>query len=270
MMDANIDVDLRNGLLESLKAGKVVGMMSVRLTRGPEIAALARAAGFDALYVDMEHSTLSADDASRICMACLGAGITPLVRVPLIDEAHVSRLLDAGAMGIIGPHIHDAAQARRLVELCKFPPIGRRSSVAWLPQLGYRSLSLQRVGEVMNQATAVVAMIEDSRALANVDEIAAVDGVDMLFVGSNDLCADLGLTGQEGHPRLDAAMGSVIDACRRHGKAAAVGGLARHPALLKRYVAMGARLVSLGTDLAFLLDGARQQAAIVRTLAETR
>jgi 4-hydroxy-2-oxoheptanedioate aldolase len=232
-----------------------------------EIASLAHAAGFDALYVDMEHSTSSADDASRICIACLGAGVTPLVRVPMIDEAHVSRLLDAGAMGIIGPHVRDAAQARHLVELCKFPPLGMRSSVAWLPQLGYRPAKLERIGTVMNQATAVVVMIEDAQALANADEIAAVDGVDVLFVGSNDLCADLGITGQASHPRLDSAMAAVIEACRRHGKTAGVGGLARHPALLRRYVDMGARLVSMGCDLAFLFEGARQQAAIVRGLA---
>jgi len=267
-MNSSHEVDLRNKLLDRLNAGEVVGIMSVRLSRGVEIASLVQAAGFEALYVDMEHSTASADDASRICIACLGAGITPLVRVPVIDEAHVSRLLDAGAMGIIGPHVHDAAQARRLVELCKFPPLGQRSSVAWLPQLGYRPAKLQHITTVMNKATAVVVMIEDQQALANVDEIAAVEGVDILFIGSNDLSADLGITGQDGHALLDSAVASVIDACRRHGKVAGIGGLARQPALLQRYVDMGARFVSMGTDLSFLFEGARQQADIVRKLAK--
>ena len=159
---------LRNALLDSMRAGQVVGMISIRLTRSVEIAAMARAAGFGALYVDMEHSTFSAAEASQVCIACLGAGVTPLVRVPVIDEAHVSRLLDAGAMGVIAPHVHSAAHARQLVDLCRFPPLGRRSSVALLPQLGYRALSQGEIAQTMNRSTAVVAMVEDAQALANV------------------------------------------------------------------------------------------------------
>lgn len=261
---------LTNPLLDKLRAGKVVGIMSVRFARGVEIAHLARAAGFDALYVDLEHSTLSIDDASQICIACLGAGVTPLVRVPVIDAAHVSRLLDGGAMGIIGPHVSDAAQARRLVELCKFPPVGHRSAVAWLPQLGYRSFEPRQVADTLNRTTAVIAMIEDAQALENVESIAAVDGVDVLLVGSSDLSANLGLSAEDGASGLDAAFAAVIDACRKYGKVAGVGGLARKPALLARYVDRGARLVSMGTDLAFLIEGGRKQSAIVRTLAEDR
>ena len=259
------DIELGNAMLERWKADGVVGIMSVRLSRGIEIAHVARAAGFDALYVDLEHSTMSMDGASRICIACLGTGVTPLVRVPVVDAAHVSRILDGGAMGVIAPHIHDANDARRLVAHCKFPPIGTRSSVAWLPQLGYRTLDPGRAGEVINRTTAVVAMIEDAQALENVDEIAAVEGVDALLVGANDLSADLGVAGQDDHPLLDAAFSAVIDACRRHGKTAGVGGLSRRNDLLRRYVERGARLVSMGTDIAFLVQAARQQASAVRT-----
>jgi 4-hydroxy-2-oxoheptanedioate aldolase len=262
----NTDAKLTNRLLDQLRAGQVVGMMSVRLIRVMEIAALARAAGFDALYVDMEHSTASNEDASRICIASLGAEVTPLVRVPLIDEAHVSRLLDAGAMGIIAPHVRDAEQARRLVDLCKFPPQGRRSSVAWLPQLGYQTLKAEELSKLMNPATAVVVMVEDQQALNSVDAIAAVEGVDVLFIGCSDLCADLGIAGQMDHPLLDQAIATVIKATCRRGKAVGIGGLAKRPDLLQRYVGMGARLVSLGTDLAFFLEGARQQAAIAQAL----
>lgn len=263
-MDTSHKPDLHNALLDSLRAGQVVGLISIRLTRGVEIAAIARAAGFDALYVDMEHSTFSAAEASQVCIACLGAGVTPLVRVPVLDEAHVSRLLDAGAMGVIAPHVHSAAQARQLVDLCRFPPLGRRSSVALLPQLGYRPMSHGAIAEVMNRSTAVIAMVEDAKALAHVNEIAAVEGVDVLFVGCSDLGASMGHRGASDEPALIAAVEAVIEACQRHDKVAGIGGLARRPELLKHFVHRGARLVSMGTDLSFLMEGARQQAAVVR------
>jgi 2-keto-3-deoxy-L-rhamnonate aldolase RhmA len=263
------DTDLRNVLLDSLRADKVVGMISIRLTRGAEIASMTQASGFDALYIDMEHSTFSVAEASLICIACLGAGVTPLVRVPANDEANVSRLLDAGAMGIIAPHIHDAAQARRLVDLCKFPPLGLRSSIALLPQLGFHSLGQEKIANIMNRATAVIAMVEDIQALSNVDEIAAVEGVDVLFVGCSDLSASLGIQGSASQTGLDTAVDAVIAACQRHGKIAGIGGLARRPDLLQRYVSRGARLVSMGTDLSFLMEGAKLQAAVVRGLSDS-
>jgi 4-hydroxy-2-oxoheptanedioate aldolase len=260
---------LKNPLLEKIQAGQITSIMSVRLTRGIEIAALAKSAGFDALYVDMEHSTISAGEAGQICMACLGVGITPLIRVPTIDAAHVSRLLDAGALGIIAPHIQDAQQARLLVDLCRFTPLGSRSQIAWLPQLGYQTMGPEQTSKVMNRVTMVVAMIEDEQAATNVQEIAAVDGLDMLFVGSNDLCASLGIAGQPEHPRFDAALTNVIQNCHRHGKAVGIGGLAKQTDLLKRYVSMGAQMISLGTDISFLLDGARRQANVAIALNET-
>lgn len=253
-----------NPLKDKLARGDLCSVMSVRFARGPAIAQVAAMAGFDALYVDLEHCTMSLDDASHICTACLGTGVTPLVRVPVIDAVHVSRMLDGGAMGIIGPHIRSADDARRLVALCRFAPLGGRSSVAWLPQLGNRALAPAALYSEMNAATLVIAMVEDRASLDNVEAIAAVDGIDAILVGTNDLCADLGLDGQADHPLVDAAFRRVIDACTAHGKAVGVGGLARNEALLARYTGMGARLVSMGTDLACLLDGAKRQAATVQ------
>src|SRR5579864_800824 len=118
MTAAGADV-LRNHVKEKLARGEVVASMTVRLVRGIEIARIAKTAGFDSLYVDLEHSSFSLETTSQICIAALEAGITPLVRVPNLAE--VSRVLDGGALGVIAPHVQSADDARAYVAAAKFP-----------------------------------------------------------------------------------------------------------------------------------------------------
>ena len=250
-MTAKIKEVLRNHVKEKLARGEVVASMTVRLVRGVEIARIARTAGFDTLYVDMEHSSFSLETTSQICIAALEVGITPLVRVPGLNE--VSRVLDAGALGVIAPHVQSADEARAYVKAAKFPPLGERSAAGPLPHLHYRSFPAAQADAALNDATTIIVQFESEQALARADEIAAVDGVDLVMVGSNDLLADWGLTGQYLHPRLREAYAKTIAACRKHGKHVGVGGLASRPQLAAEFVRMGARYVSTGTDLAFLL-----------------
>ena len=250
-MTAKINEVLRNHVKEKLARGEVVASMTVRLVRGVEIARIARTAGFDTLYVDMEHSSFSLETTSQICIAALEVGITPLVRVPGLNE--VSRALDAGALGVIAPHVQSADEARAYVKAAKFPPLGERSAAGPLPHLHYRSFPAAQADAALNDATTIIVQFESEQALARADEIAAVDGVDLVMVGSNDLLADWGLTGQYLHPRLREAYAKTIAACRKHGKHVGVGGLASRPQLAAEFVRMGARYVSTGTDLAFLL-----------------
>src|SRR4029077_255810 len=123
-MPNEINELLRNHVKEKLGRGEVVASMTVRLIRGIEIARIAKTAGFDSLYVDLEHASFSLDTAGQICIAALEAGITPLVRVPGIAE--VSRVLDGGALGVIAPHVQSADDARAYVAAAKFPPLGHR------------------------------------------------------------------------------------------------------------------------------------------------
>jgi 4-hydroxy-2-oxoheptanedioate aldolase len=250
-MTAKINEVLRNHVKEKLARGEVVASMTVRLVRGVEIARIARTAGFDTLYVDMEHSSFSLETTSQICIAALEVGITPLVRVPGLNE--VSRVLDTGALGVIAPHVQSADEARAYVKAAKFPPLGERSAAGPLPHLHYRSFPAAQADAALNDATTIIVQFESEQALARADEIAAVDGVDLVMVGSNDLLADWGLTGQYLHPRLREAYAKTIAACRKHGKHVGVGGLASRPQLAAEFVRMGARYVSTGTDLAFLL-----------------
>jgi 4-hydroxy-2-oxoheptanedioate aldolase len=250
-MPDKIDDILRNHAKEKLARGELVASMTVRLVAGIEIARIAKTAGFDSLYVDMEHSRFSLETTGQICMAALAAGITPLVRVPGIAE--VSRVLDSGALGVIAPHIRSAAEARDYVTAAKFPPLGERSAAGPLPHLHYRSFPAAEADAALNAATLLVVQFESDEAIVKADEIVAVDGIDMVLIGTNDLLADWGLTGQYDHPRVREAYAMTIAACRRHGKHVGVGGLASRPDLAAEYVRMGARYVSTGTDLGFLL-----------------
>jgi len=255
---------LRNNVKARLAAGQVALSMQVRLVESVEIAAIAHACGYDTLYVDVEHSSFTLRQTGQICIAALAVGITPFVRVPSYAPEFVSRYLDAGAMGIIAPHVGSADDARKVVAAARFPPLGSRSVSIGLPQLAFRNPPAAQSRVELNEGTTVVAMIEGPDALRNVDEIAAVEGVDILFIGTNDLCAQMGIDGQLDHPRVREAYEATIAACRRHGKHVGVGGLAGKPALLAEYVRMGALYVSAGSDLQYLMSAAQERSRLLR------
>jgi 4-hydroxy-2-oxoheptanedioate aldolase len=175
---------LHNHVKAKLARGEVVASMTARLIRGIEIARIAKTAGFDSLYVDLEHASFSLETTSQICIAALDAGITPLVRVPSVAE--VSRVLDGGALGIIAPHVQSADDARRYVTAAKFPPLGHRSAAGRLPHLHYRSFPAAAADAALNEATLLIVQFESEEALRRADEIAAVDGVDLVMIGSNE------------------------------------------------------------------------------------
>jgi 4-hydroxy-2-oxoheptanedioate aldolase len=255
---------LRNPIRNKLARGEVVSSMTVRLTRTAEIARVASSAGFDMLYIDLEHSALTLDATAQICMAAQDQGVMPAVRVPANTPEYISRVLDIGAMGVIAPHVRSAEEARAVVRAAKLPPQGERSNTGLFPQLHYRSFPAAETCAAINEATMVIVQFESADCLARADEIVAVEGVDIVFVGLNDMLGDLGLAGQYDHPRVDEIYRQVIDTCRRHGKHCGVGGLASRPDLMERYVRMGARYVSSGTDMAFLLGAAVARAKQIK------
>jgi 2-keto-3-deoxy-L-rhamnonate aldolase RhmA len=251
---------LRNNVKEKLARDEVVASMTVRLVRGIEIARIAKTAGFDTIYVDLEHASHSLEVCGQICMAALAIGIAPFVRVPANTPEYISRVLDGGALGVIAPHVGSAADARAVVKAAKFPPLGERSNAGALPHLHYRAFAALQANAALNDATMVIVQFESAAALAQADEIVGVDGVDMVLIGVNDLLADWGLAGQYDHPRVREAYATTIAACRARGKHCGVGGLASRPDLVAEFVRMGARYVSTGTDLGFLLAACREKA----------
>ena len=246
---------VRNTVKEKLARNEIVASMTVRLVRGIEIAQIAKTAGFDMFYIDIEHSSFSLDITGQICLAALSAGITPMVRVPSNTSEYISRVLDGGALGVIAPHIGSAEEARAVVQAAKF-----------LPHLQYRSFPIPEANAAINDATMVIVQFESADAVNKANEIAAVEGVDMVLIGVNDMLASLGLAGQYEHPKVRDAYERTIAACRKHGKHVGVGGLSARPKLIAEFIAMGARMVSTGTDIQFLLAAATEKAKQVHEM----
>ncbi len=252
-----------NHALRQLRAGKLALGLGVRSARTVDIAQVAKTSGFDWLFIDCEHSSMDLDMAAQISAASLAVGVTPLVRVAGFEHWHASRILDNGAQGIVFPHVDDAAQAKRVADACRFPPVGKRSMGGGLQQVGFASMPIGETARIVNEETLVVVMIESPQAVANADEIAAVKGVDALLIGTNDLCFEMGIPGQFDDPRVADAYKKVIAACRKHGKFPGMGGMYT-PELLERHIAMGVQLVLSGSDYSLLMQAGKARADLVR------
>ena len=257
---------VRNVVKEKLARNELVASMTIRLTRGAEIARLAKTAGFDMIYIDLEHSTITLDTTGQICLAALSAGVVPMVRVPANTPEYIQRVLDGGALGIIAPGIRSAMEAREVVKAAKYPPLGERGAGGALPHLEYRSFPTAEANAALNDATMVIVQFESAEALEHADEIAAVGGVDMVLIGINDMLASMGLAGQYEHPKVREAYARTIEACRKQGKCVGVGGLSTRPKLQAEFVAMGARMISSGTDIQFLLAAMTEKAKQVHEI----
>lgn len=257
---------MKNQVKEKLARGELVASMTVRLVSGIEIVAIAKSAGFDSLYIDLEHSSLTLQATSQISIMALEAGIPALVRVPANTPEYISRVLDGGALGVIAPGVRSADEARAVVAAARYPPAGSRGLAGGLPHFGFRSVPASEALPALNEATLVMVQCESAASLEATEEIVAIEGIDMVMIGSNDLLADLGLAGQYDHPMLSQAYERVIAACRRCGKHVGVGGLATRPDLVAKFVQLGARYVSTGTDLAFLAAECARRARQVKEL----
>src|SRR5262245_11470053 len=254
-----------NHALRQLRAGKLAIGMGLRQARTVDTAQIAKTCGFDWLFIDCEHNSMDPDTAAQLAAASLAVGVTPIVRVAGFEHWHASRMLDNGAQGIVFPHVDSAAEAQRVANACRFPPVGKRSMGGGLQQLGFATMPVGEAARIVNEETLVVVMIESPQGVANCEEIAAVPGVDALLIGTNDFCFELGVPGQFNDPRVAEAYKKVIAACRRHGKFPGMGGMYT-PELLERHIGMGVQLILAGSDFSLLMQAATARAALVRGL----
>lgn len=248
-------VTIVNQARARLEAGEISVGLGIRLARSSDIATMMKTAGMDWLFIDLEHGPLTLDQTSQISIAALSAGIAPLVRVPKGEMAMATRALDGGALGIVMPSCESAEEAREIVDRLHYPPEGRRSVVGGLPQIGFGGAPMGEVAKAMNDAMLVIVMLETPNAIANADEIAAVEGIDVVMIGTNDLSAASGIPGEVGHERIVANYETVAAACRKHGKWMGMGGVPSAE-LQEKYISMGVRFVLAGQDMSVLIAGA--------------
>jgi 4-hydroxy-2-oxoheptanedioate aldolase len=237
--------------------------VGIRQSRTVDIGKIMAASDYDWLFIDI-HNSMDVDTASQISVAAQDAGICPIVRVPDFAHHHATRVLDCGAMGIVFPHVDDAYTARKLVSYCLYPPKGHRSMTGSLPQLNFEKLPIPEVAKIINESMLVVIMLESPTAIDNVEEIASIPGVDVILIGTNDLCMEMGIPGDYSNPKIKEAYKKVIAACNKYNKTPGMGGVYNEE-LMSEYITMGMRFILSGSDLSFMMMAAQQRSKNLRS-----
>jgi len=218
----------------------------------PGIARICANAGAEFVMYCMEHTGAGFETLKPQFALCRALGIVPLVRVPATEYHFVARALDIGALGVMVPLVDTREQAERIVSFTRYPPKGRRGAAFGFAHDDYQGGDVVEKMRAIHERTLVICMIETRAGLENVDEIAAVDGVDVIWLGHFDLTNFLGIPGQFSHPQYRDAVKRIAAAAKKHGKAA--GYMAADEALGREYLGHGYRMIATGTDQGLLQE----------------
>jgi 2-keto-3-deoxy-L-rhamnonate aldolase RhmA len=238
---------------QKLREGKPVFAATVTVASA-DVAAHLATAGFDFLWVEMEHSPVTLESLRNMVLATRGLPAQVFARVPVNEMWTAKRVLDAGASGVIFPFTSTPDLARQAAAACHYPPLGRRGSGASLAVFAWPDAD--RYHDSADENVTVIAIIEEACAVERIDEIAATPGIDALFIGTSDLSFSLGLRGDQKDARLHEAIAKVLEAGRRHGKT--VGRPAWGVDQVRTYLEQGFRLFQTPTDIALMMSAARE------------
>lgn len=252
-----------NATRQKLLDGGLTLGFGVHHLRTAATGMIAESTDHDWLFLDMEHGAFSVNEVTQICLSALLTGVTPIVRVCAGALHEGTRALDNGAQGVIVPHVDTLEQAELVARTFRYPPRGTRSWGGPPAVLRFQPTGNAEAQAAIDPDVLVVAMIESPQAVDAADQIAGVDGIDVLLIGTSDLTAEMGISGQIGHPRVRAAYETVANACKARGKVMGMAGVydtenATH------YIRLGARFILSGMDHAFLQAGARERSATLR------
>ena len=251
---ATSETVFQNPVKKALKEGKVVIGAGVYMGSTDSAATLADA-GFDFVWIEMEHGPITLESARDMILATRGMKAVPFIRVPAKRHWLAKRALDIGSLGVAFPFVSTREQALQAVASCKYPPAGSRGFGPTLAAARWGMSSRDYAGWA-NDNVMVIALIESKEGVENIEEIASVPGIDVLFIGAYDLSYSLGIGGQVTHPREEQAVARVLAAAKKYN--VPVGYPASDPAEIKKRVKQGFRLFLAGSDVTFLRVGARQ------------
>jgi len=255
----------RNTMLARLRAGELALGAYIRLGRTSDVPKMFKESGFDWIWLDLEHAVVTLDTGMQMALSAIDCAITPLIRLSGHSVAEISLVLTNGFLGVIAPHVETPEQAATIARACRFWPEGDRSVPNGFPHFGWRAIPFPEAAKVLNRETSCTVMLESEQAIANAEKIAAVPGVDVLMIGGSDLSFAMGIPSQYGHPRMEEAVRTVVAACRKHGKFPGIGGVNADD-LVAKYVGMGMRFMSTGTDVGYMMAGASTRSRWFRGL----
>ncbi len=225
----------------------------------PSYVAHAARAGYDCLWLDLEHRAMASREVEALLAQCHLHDIDCLLRPPTREKTRLYRYLEDGAAGLMIPHVTSAEQARQLASVVKFPPIGDRGlDNAGLDSGYYANPDHVAYAQAANRETFLTVQIETPEAVENCEEIVSVEGVDAVFVGPGDLGFRLTLTGDSDGSQLEAAIDRIASACATHGKA--WGSPAGSPETLRRRKEQGAQLLCNFGEYLYLMTGLQNAA----------
>jgi 4-hydroxy-2-oxoheptanedioate aldolase len=239
---------------QRLRAGETVRVFSLgRIVHPLFIEMFAQAGGYDGFWIDFEHSSPSPDDMYMCGLAARANKFDSFVRMPAIGYWAVTRALEMGMGGVMASQIRSVEQAQQFLRWAKFPPVGERGTILTGRDADYSHKPVAQFCADANRDTCVGIQIETTEAVERVNEIAAIEGVDYLFVGPTDLSVVLGVPGQFHHEKVWDAIQRVAEACRRNGKS--WGCVSPDPKFADRAYETGCRLLSMGNEVLVIRRG---------------
>jgi 2-keto-3-deoxy-L-rhamnonate aldolase RhmA len=243
------------GIRERLNQGELVLGQLVLEFFTPGLGPMLDACGLDFVIFDMEHGRLDIGMLEQMIASCRGSKIVPMVRVPDLHFAPLSRVLDLGARGVMVPRVETREQAEEIVRALKYAPQGIRGVALGIAHDLYRAAGAEFFPQA-NDEMPVIIQLETVKAFENLEAIVSVPGVDVAWIGHYDLTVSMGIPAQFDHPRLLKAMDDLVDACNRHG--VAPGFLPPTQESAAHWISKGFRMISLGSDIGVFLDGMRK------------
>jgi 4-hydroxy-2-oxoheptanedioate aldolase len=244
---------VKSKVLQKLRAGEIVRVAGMSRLSDPWLAQVIGWSGYDVIWFDMEHRSFDYSVIDPLSLACRHVGIDLMVRILKTGYTAPMRALEFGATGLMIPHCMDAAEARQWVEWTKFPPLGKRGFDGAGADADYLFADPLEYMKHANEETFLVLQIEDKEAVEHVEEIAAVEGVDLLFIGTGDLSISYGVPLQGQHPLMQKAIDRVAAAAARYGKF--WGMPSGTPEAAQSLVDRGARFITCGGDHGALVSG---------------